>query len=360
MNVRTLTLVLAALVLAACSKSEISKPFTSEPDFFTQGSLNNLQAKIDEANARIIINTTSCIGIEDLPKEMFSSLPEFPRNFYGIKVLYDSGTLTDLDNITENYWKQPCWLPNWNHYLDSIKNPPKDCFLAPLNNGTIIRAYVIVRNKEKAEEWRIQPETHVTSIVDNIVTLKHGNTTTKIDTTQREILLCAFRRGAYGYGISPAQTVIDTYPGANFDIVTRVYAGPIVETYQTLAFKTTFRSRAAIDSIYSFADRSKTVNQDPEKAQKYIRADITPKWILLEPAYPIMKNGWAQNINIHINISEQIPCGHYAVGIEITPIDNKKFKELARQYTTSIVQAGIAGIDRPWYEAFLDVQCEVF
>lgn len=62
-----------------------------------------------------------------LPENMFSLLPEFPKNFYSVRQLVRTGTITDFGTLGEEYWKQPEFFPNFEDIgLPILQNPPKD------------------------------------------------------------------------------------------------------------------------------------------------------------------------------------------------------------------------------------------
>jgi len=62
-----------------------------------------------------------------LPENMFSLLPEFPKDFYSVRQLVRTGTISDFGELEEEYWKQPEFFPNFEDIgLPILQNPPKD------------------------------------------------------------------------------------------------------------------------------------------------------------------------------------------------------------------------------------------
>jgi hypothetical protein len=62
-----------------------------------------------------------------LPPEMFSRLPEFPKDFYQVRTLVRTGRITDIGSLEEKYWMQPEFFPNFEEIgVPLLAHPPKD------------------------------------------------------------------------------------------------------------------------------------------------------------------------------------------------------------------------------------------
>ncbi|MFH1258181.1 MAG: hypothetical protein ABIG96_00685 [Candidatus Micrarchaeota archaeon] len=59
--------------------------------------------------------------------EVFKELPSFPKDFYVIKLLYELGKVTDGSKITEEYYKQPEFYPQFEEQgVPLMLNPPQN------------------------------------------------------------------------------------------------------------------------------------------------------------------------------------------------------------------------------------------
>lgn len=62
-----------------------------------------------------------------LPEEMFNRLPTFPEDFYQVRELILSGEIIDLGSLSDEYWLQPEFFPQFEETgLPLLQNPPKD------------------------------------------------------------------------------------------------------------------------------------------------------------------------------------------------------------------------------------------
>ena len=65
-----------------------------------------------------------------LPPQVFSKLPLFPTDFWPLKLLVEKGKITRMELITESYWRQPEFYPEWDSgCLSGIQHPPTDRFV---------------------------------------------------------------------------------------------------------------------------------------------------------------------------------------------------------------------------------------
>jgi hypothetical protein len=60
----------------------------------------------------------------DLPEIFFRNLPAFPEDFYRMRILVVYGKISDLETVSEGYWKQPEFIPGFEeNAVRLIKTP---------------------------------------------------------------------------------------------------------------------------------------------------------------------------------------------------------------------------------------------
>jgi hypothetical protein len=204
----------------------------------------------------------------------------FPQDFYSKRLMYKYGLLTDLANLSDIYWKQPEWDPQFENseMISLIKEPyPKD---------------------------------------------------------QKP------RFGWVGMRISPVD--FGFYTNANrITATTFISSDFIVETYQGLTLDYRFPSTANWRTG-SFEDGTKAVTQNPDIVSKYFKVGIETQncndcprgsnTFVLEPAYPIIRNGYKGKVLVNIEIDPATPAGKYAISITGLTPDQKQNEQYYLQY----------------------------
>ena len=102
-----------------------------------------------------------------LPEDMFSLLPEFPKNFYSIRQLIRTGVITDLGEVGSEYWMQPEFFPNFEQIgLPVLQNPPKDRWgaqgyltypgdtISSIRSGETLDVYFFVKSSYLVETYQ--------------------------------------------------------------------------------------------------------------------------------------------------------------------------------------------------------------
>lgn len=220
-----------------------------------------------------------------LPIAVFRDLPPFPSDFYVIKVMVDSGKVTDMcAKINETYWKQPEFYPNYEAGYEMMLNPPKD---------------------------RVGVQGYGTFPSEAIATVNPAESTA--------VNTCFFLKSSW---------FISTWQGMR---LVPAYVGNI-----------SFYAN-------SFPDGTRGVAQDSATNQQYFTITTDPVYVLLEPTWGYFFNGWVQKINVQIKVSPDTPKGKYIIGATVVAPDSAHNEEWLWQYKTAYVAIGGAGIDRPLY-----------
>lgn len=161
------------------------------------------------------------------------------------------------------------------------------------------------------------------------------------------------RWGAFGYGTYPSETVVLTPRQGEFQAGFFFYTSWIVQTYQGLSLTTTFPSRATLMKSY-FPDNTQTVIQDPAIVSKYFEVSVSPNVLLLEPAFPVFKSNWAQQIIVTVKVKNP-PPGKYAISLYAGDPPSDKGNEWLWKYKNNYVGGTAHSIGAPMYSIFIEV-----
>lgn len=161
------------------------------------------------------------------------------------------------------------------------------------------------------------------------------------------------RWAPYGYGSYPSETLVATTNDTEFTVYTYFHSSWLVESYQGLGLVPVFPAVANMLQN-EFPDGARYVAQNPNEAQKYFDVSITPGAILLEPAFPVFGKNWAQRVAMKIKV-KGAPKGRYVIGIGIGSVPKELDAQWVWKYKTAYNTGGMAGIDVPWYQAFIQV-----
>jgi len=173
-------------------------------------------------------------------EEWLDELPEVPDDLLLYKRDIITGTLSNICNIEEEYWKNPEFYPGW----------------------------------EKAK---------------NSYYLHHSYSSW----------------GAYGYGTYPADAGVNIKnlkEGEEIEFCTFFKAAFNIETYQGIK----------LESIEN----------------EYFKVEITPNEFLLEPTFPVFKEGWIKKLRIKITAKQDVPEGNYIVGFNVVFPDKETNEEM--------------------------------
>lgn len=161
------------------------------------------------------------------------------------------------------------------------------------------------------------------------------------------------RWAPYGYGTYPSETLVATTNNSEFTVYTFFHSSWLVESYQGLGLVPVFPAVANM-LRNEFPDGARYVAQNPAEAQKYFDVSIAPSAALLEPAFPVFGANWTQRVAMRIKV-KGAPKGRYVIGIGIGGVPRELNEQWLRRYKTAYNTGGMAGIDVPWYQAFIQV-----
>jgi hypothetical protein len=161
------------------------------------------------------------------------------------------------------------------------------------------------------------------------------------------------RWGAFGYGTYPSETVVLTPRNNKFRVIFFLHTSWLVQTYQGMGLSYSFPRHAELQKTL-YPDNTKAVLQDPANVSKYFHVKISPDVILLEPAFPVVKNGWAHAIAVDVEV-KNAPPGKYAIGVDIGDAPSEKANEWLWKYKTNYVGGSSHSIGIPWYTIFVQV-----
>jgi hypothetical protein len=137
-----LTLLVAAIFFVGCTSSPTGKTIAvgNEQEQTVAPQENPADSKSVDISAAVNIPAKTPLEVAiderlksaenikkrqtDLPAIFFKNLPPFPEDFYRIRILVLYSKISNLDLLSENYWKQPEFLPGFEESaVRLIKNP---------------------------------------------------------------------------------------------------------------------------------------------------------------------------------------------------------------------------------------------
>lgn len=200
-------------------------------------------------------------GTRAINPKVFENLPEFPKDFYEVLLLYERGRLLSdfsFEYEDENYYMQPEWAPENIFEQSCVKTylyPPEGYF------------------------------------------------------------------GAFGFGAFPGHTIVDSAePGQDLRFITHIRTSCGISKYQGIYLKERFSNYVELRQRGTIL---KSVDQNPEEVKNYFKIlNITPELFLLEPNFPVYEAGWARRVVIEVHVNEDTPDGEYA--IEFVTVDVPK------------------------------------
>ncbi|MFH0972121.1 MAG: hypothetical protein V1835_06165 [Candidatus Micrarchaeota archaeon] len=161
------------------------------------------------------------------------------------------------------------------------------------------------------------------------------------------------RWGAFGLGTYPGETVVLAPKQSEFETRFFIHTSWLVQTYQGMGLYSVFPKSGSLQST-SYPDDTKAVQQDPETIKQYFDVTVTPDVVLLEPAFPIFKEGWTQMVTVKVRVKNP-PSGKYLIGINSGSPPSGKATEWLWKYKTNYVGGGSSSIGVPWYTIFIQV-----
>ena len=254
------------------------------------GLLAIIEAYKQNINASAIPKEREYYG---LPTQMFANLPDMPRDFRQVQILY----LQNKWNypIGRDYYNQPEWFPNFK--LSGINNLKT---VDPTRFG--------------AYGYMVYPS-------DSVITLSKSTKTS----------------GNRTFWMRPSWIIVMPQ---GIHLVTSYPSSALIES-----------------PFFVLADGSKGVNQIPSDASQYFEVTVSPELFLLKPNFPIFnpESTIAVNVTIKLRSDVVVPVGNYVIGIDTGAVPEEQEKAWIREYMTKYVSGSMIHISRPYYQAFVSV-----
>ncbi|MFH1064084.1 MAG: hypothetical protein V1729_03320 [Candidatus Woesearchaeota archaeon] len=163
------------------------------------------------------------------------------------------------------------------------------------------------------------------------------------------------RWGAYGIATYPADSVATIRQGESLEMHFFIKSNYIVETYQGINLVPAFPPSVDIESGFEMPDGSRSVTQDPEKAAGYFDITASPNPFILEPNFPIYNPGGTLKVAVTITAHADTPPGNYVVGLDTGTVPEEYEQMWLKDYLNLYTSGGMTKIDRPYYQAFIEV-----
>ncbi|MEM4255270.1 MAG: hypothetical protein QXR53_02985 [Candidatus Norongarragalinales archaeon] len=163
------------------------------------------------------------------------------------------------------------------------------------------------------------------------------------------------RWAAFGIGSYPSEVGILSPRNNVFEVNFFIHTSWLVQTYQGTRFNYGFPAKGELLKS-DFPDGTRNVTQDPEVVAKYFDVEITPREILLEPAFPVFEPNWVQKITVRVKVKDA-PPGRYYIAIGSQSPSKEKADEWLWKYKTRYTDAAnsFGGVIQPWLGIFIDI-----
>lgn len=163
------------------------------------------------------------------------------------------------------------------------------------------------------------------------------------------------RWGAYGLATFPADTVVAIRQGETLNTYFMIKSSYLVETYQGINLEPTYKDEIVIQSGFSMPDGSKTIEQDPAKVKEYFTVTLDPDPFVLYPNYPKYNINGTKKVRVTISASPETPPGNYVIGLDTAEVPDEYEQRWLREYLNLYTSGGLTKIDRPYFQAFVEV-----
>lgn len=230
-----------------------------------------------------------------IPSEIFKNIPPYTEDFGSFKVAMERGLITDLCNLSEAYWKQPEFYPN----------------------------------------FELEPQTGSEG-----VGLKWFRSPPK------------GRWGIVGYGAYPSDIYVTIAPGDTLAVCTFFHTSWGIETYQGIGLSASYPAVS-----YEGGPPSRILNmQNTSEVANYFEVTITPAYTLLEPTFPIFSKDWTKKLEFKIRVKPGTPPGDYAIALELTKPPKDVEDAWIKQYLAYYIGSStMYGVGRPMFRVFVNV-----
>ena len=157
--------------------------------------------------------------------------------------------------------------------------------------------------------------------------------------------------GVIGYGAYPGDIIVRPIKsGQNFLTITYWHTAWAIAKYQGMGLTVTYPAKGETGMGLFVVD------QNPDKVKDYFSVNISPTTLLLQPNYPLFGKDWAQKVKVDVHVNEKTPPGKYLIGISPVNPPADLETQWIRDYRLKYTSVGIAGIGRPTYQIFVEVQ----
>lgn len=226
-----------------------------------------------------------------LPDSIFENLPPFPRDFYKVRSLIQSGRLVDFASLEEEYWQQPEFFPHFEDIgVPLLANPPEG------------------------------------------------------------------RWGAYGIATYPADSVGSIAPEGSIEMVFFIKSNYLVETYQGVYLETVYKDSTAIESGFEMPDGTRTIKQNASRMKDHFTINVEPNPFVLYPNFPKYHLNGTRKVNVTITASSDTPPGNYVIGLDTAKVPYEYEQKWLREFLNLYTSGGMTKIDRPYFQAFVEVK----
>ena len=151
----------------------------------------------------------------------------------------------------------------------------------------------------------------------------------------------------------PADAGLSLKAGDSIDVIFFMRSSPQSYFYKGINLYATYPEETTL--LQELPDGTTSIIQDVDKVDSYFEVTYTPDTFILEPSYPVFREGWAKKIVITINAKSNTPKGYYVLGTEITSPNAEQDLEWLLKYKTKYSTGGIQKIDRPWHQTYIKV-----
>ena len=228
--------------------------------------------------------------------EIFKNIPPYAEDFGSTKVAMERGLITETCNMSEAYWKQPEFYPNFE------REP---------NSGKIGVGLNWFRAPPKG------------------------------------------RWGIVGYGAYPSDVFVTISPGDTLSLCMFFHTSWGIETYQGLGFGASYPAVS-----HENADPNSAIlnTQNSSEVVNYFEVTITPGYALMEPTFPIFSKDWAKKLEFGIRAKPGTPPGSYAIALDvIKPPADVEDAWITEHLAYYIGSSTSYGVGRPMFRVFVNV-----
>ncbi|PLW80008.1 hypothetical protein C0585_04945 [Candidatus Woesearchaeota archaeon] len=151
-----------------------------------------------------------------------------------------------------------------------------------------------------------------------------------------------------GYGGYPAIHRITTQPGEEFRICTYMFTGWRVETYQGINLEPIMVDKIIWDDNYE--------NVILDEGSNFISISLEEPEFLLEPVYPLFKEGWIKKVVMTVKIDENANIGTYGYKLNVLTPSIENSEKWVSEYKELYAHASFVSSSVPAFQAIIDIQ----